>query len=332
MSSDSAGVRILVVDDNPSIHGAMRKVLQRAVEIPNELDRLESELFGNEAREETGGNCFEVESAYQGQEALVLVERALAAGRPYALAFVDVRMPPGWDGIETIERIWKVDPNLQVVICTAYSDYSWSEISSRFGPRDSWLIIKKPWDVVEVVQVAHSLTRKWTLHRQVREKLVQLEALVRRRASEVRHASDRAGAMDDSARVEMEIHTARMIHAVADLAGALESKHEEVVHRIEETREFLDELFQGLLAILGPGRVALPASMNGDGPDELVPTAFATTFDGIHSLGTLIRTLIRTAEHFEGHDGRGLTAAAGEAVALAYGELKKEEQGVQSPG
>ena len=71
---------------------------------------------------------FEIDSAYQGQEGLDLIEKSLLENRPYALAFVDVRMPPGWDGVETTCKIWEKYPDLQVVICTAYSDYSWEEM------------------------------------------------------------------------------------------------------------------------------------------------------------------------------------------------------------
>ena len=76
---------------------------------------------------------FELESAFQGKEALEKTIIGIAAGKPYALAFVDVRMPPGWDGIETIEHLWQVDPALQVVVCTAYSDYSWEKMTVRLG-------------------------------------------------------------------------------------------------------------------------------------------------------------------------------------------------------
>ena len=64
---------------------------------------------------------------------LAMVEQAREEGRPYAMAFIDVRMPPGWDGIETICRIWETYPELQVVICTAYSDYSWEEMIRKVG-------------------------------------------------------------------------------------------------------------------------------------------------------------------------------------------------------
>ena len=70
-----------------------------------------------------------------------MVHQATAAGNPYALAFVDVRMPPGWDGIETIDRLWQTDPNLHVVICTPYSDYSWERMEERLGRSDRLFIL-----------------------------------------------------------------------------------------------------------------------------------------------------------------------------------------------
>ena len=96
------------------------------------LDEARAALFGAASAPSKQVN-FILDSAYQGQEGLALVERALKDGRPYALAFVDVRMPPGWDGIETISRLWAADPDLQVVICTAYSDYSWDQVAERLA-------------------------------------------------------------------------------------------------------------------------------------------------------------------------------------------------------
>ena len=105
--------------------------------------------------------------AVQGQEGWQMVQQALDAGKPYALAFVDVRMPPGWDGIDTIKRIWDINPEIQMVICTAYSDYSWEEITRRVGKSDRLIILKKPFDNIEVLQLAHALTEKWFLSQQV---------------------------------------------------------------------------------------------------------------------------------------------------------------------
>jgi len=82
------------------------------------------------------------------------------------MAFVDIRMPPGLDGVETIERLWQEDPALQIVLCTAYSDYSWAEVLARLDVRDRLLILKKPFDAVEVYQLASTLTMKWEMTRQ----------------------------------------------------------------------------------------------------------------------------------------------------------------------
>jgi PAS domain S-box-containing protein len=166
--------RILVVDDNAAIHEDIRKILAPARADSASLEDEEALLFG-EARETTTATLFEIDSALQGQEGLNLVRKSLEEQRPYALAFVDVRMPPGWDGVETISRIWEIYPELQVVICTAYSDYSWEDITRRFGHSDSVLILKKPFDNIEVLQMAHALTKKWFLTQQAKSQMLNLE-------------------------------------------------------------------------------------------------------------------------------------------------------------
>ena len=118
-----------------------------------------------------------------------LVKEALKAGRPYALAFVDVRMPPGWDGVETTQKLWEVDPCLQVVLCTAYSDYSWDKMFELFGPRDDLLILKKPFDAVEALQLAQALTEKWWLHQQFLQKMDELEGRVAERTRALQQAN-----------------------------------------------------------------------------------------------------------------------------------------------
>jgi CheY-like chemotaxis protein len=154
--------RILVVDDNEDIHDDFRRILQPRVDT-TELDDLEMMLLG-ESSAAPRPPTFELTSAYQGAEALEKIREALKAGTPYALAFVDMRMPPGWDGVETLSRIWREDPSLQAVICSAYSDFSWEGISARFGQTDRFLILKKPFDAVEVRQMACALVEKWTHH------------------------------------------------------------------------------------------------------------------------------------------------------------------------
>ena len=167
-----ANRRILVIDDNQAIHDDFRKILCGA-STTNELAAAEEVLFGDEP-----GLCstqeFEVDSADQGQSGLALVQEAREQGRPYAMAFVDMRMPPGWDGVETIEHLWSVDPALQVVICTAYSDHQWDQVTQRLRHSEKLLILRKPFDMIEVKQLADSLTHKWDLAFQAEQSLESL--------------------------------------------------------------------------------------------------------------------------------------------------------------
>ncbi|HEX4265476.1 MAG TPA: response regulator [Verrucomicrobiae bacterium] len=174
--------RILVIDDNIAIHEDFRKILCVG---NSPLGGLENELFDS-APKVAERIPFRVDSASQGQEALHYVEKAVRDEDPYTVAFVDVRMPPGWDGVETIERIWRICPEMQCVICTAYSDYSWDEITSRFGYTDNLLILKKPFESAEVLQLAHALTRKWALGRQVRFCLEDLALTEQQDKTEIR--------------------------------------------------------------------------------------------------------------------------------------------------
>ena len=180
--------RILLVDDNLSIHDDFRRILV-PTKTSDVLDDAAAALFGAAAEPPVvQSDVFELDYAQQGQEACEKAAVAVAAGRPYALAFVDMRMPPGWDGLTTIGRLWEIDPELQVVICTAYSDRSWSEIQAALTARDRWLVLKKPFDKVEVLQLAQALTEKWHLTRLSKLQLATLEEHVNVRTDQLRQA------------------------------------------------------------------------------------------------------------------------------------------------
>lgn len=180
--------RILLVDDNLSIHDDFRRILV-PTKTADHLDDAAAALFGAAAEPQAvQSDVFELDYAQQGQEACEKAAVAVAAGRPYALAFVDMRMPPGWDGLTTIGKLWEIDPELQVVICTAYSDRSWSEIQAALTARDRWLVLKKPFDKVEVLQLAQALTEKWHLTRLSRLQLATLEEHVNVRTDQLRQA------------------------------------------------------------------------------------------------------------------------------------------------
>ena len=176
--------RILIVDDNESIHKDFRKLLNNNQD--NSLGELESRLFGtNNPTTGSGDHAdeaypvdFELDSAFQGKEGLEMIRSAKLNGNPYSVAFVDIRMPPGWDGVKTIQEIRKIDQDIQFVICTAYSDYSWLELSRILGHSSSLLVLKKPFDAVEVQQIALAMTEKWRLSEMAGIKMSEMEELV----------------------------------------------------------------------------------------------------------------------------------------------------------
>lgn len=192
MSADApdSNNRVLVIDDMTELHDVFRKLLGPKPKT-DDLMQLESMLF--DSCDTSGSDVgFELDFASQGAEGLAHVRRALAEHRPYSMAFVDMRMPPGWDGLETIEAIWREYHDLEIVICTAYSEYSDRDIAARLGATDQVLFLRKPFDAIEVRQLARALTEKWTRRRRVQERLTELEhrvvALSRELAAVKAHA------------------------------------------------------------------------------------------------------------------------------------------------
>jgi two-component system sensor histidine kinase/response regulator len=207
MTEERSNRRILVIDDNERIHEDFRKVLSPTTHPENNLSALEESIFG-ESYKPAQQYQFEIDSAFQGRDGVDLVKEAIRRDTPYAIAFVDVRMPPGWDGVETTARLWDSDPDLQIVICTAYSDYSWNEMLSKLGITDQLVILKKPFDNIEVFQLATALTEKWRLTRSARYRLQTLEEAVSQRTRELQEtnqqlarAIEHANAMAEEAQV-----------------------------------------------------------------------------------------------------------------------------------
>jgi CheY-like chemotaxis protein len=187
-SSEGCNRRILVIDDNRAIHDDFRKIFQPGLASVQPLAESGTALFGDSTMS-VPRPLFQVDFASQGTEGAALVERALAENEPYAMAFVDMRMPPGWDGIETTLRIWELDPRVQIVICTAYSDQSWESITRRLGHSDRLLILKKPFDNIEVLQVASALTEKWRLAEIATRRVQDLETQLERRTRDLQHSN-----------------------------------------------------------------------------------------------------------------------------------------------
>jgi diguanylate cyclase len=182
-------VRILITDDNAAIHEDFRRILTASAQDDAELSEAENLLFGDPAATPAHHPAYALDFALQGQQAVQWVKRARADGRPYAMAFVDMRMPPGWDGLETIEHLWEEDPDVQIVICSAHSDYDWRDIFERLGHSDRLLILKKPFEPIEVLQCASALSRKWQHERALEAHVESLEQVITARTEKLEAAN-----------------------------------------------------------------------------------------------------------------------------------------------
>jgi EAL domain-containing protein (putative c-di-GMP-specific phosphodiesterase class I)/DNA-binding NarL/FixJ family response regulator len=179
--SKGANRRVLVIDDNPAIHEDVRKILGPGLVNATQVTESEAAVFGDAAENTAALPVFQVDSASQGEEGVAMVRHARDQQQPYAVAFVDARMPPGWDGLETITRLWEQDPDVLIVLCSAHSDYSWREIRTRLARPERLVILKKPFDNMEVLQLADGLTEKWRLARSEQRHLQELERRISER-------------------------------------------------------------------------------------------------------------------------------------------------------
>ena len=189
MEFSSRNRQILIIDDNPSIHADFKKILADPNPAAQEAEKAVAHLLGT-AVPLRQARRYELTFALQGNQGLAAVQTGVRGGRPFALAFVDVRMPPGWDGLETAARLWEADPDLQIVLCTAHADYSWEEMIARVGESDRLVFLKKPFDAVEVLQLASALTEKWMLLQQSRMKLQDLEQAIVERTRDLQFANE----------------------------------------------------------------------------------------------------------------------------------------------
>ncbi|MBI9074330.1 MAG: hypothetical protein JEZ02_02880 [Desulfatibacillum sp.] len=183
--------RILIIDDSPDIHRDYDKILATP-RGHSDLDARKAMILGSQPKNPVNDPVYDLDHAFQGKDGVEKIRQRLSAGWPYAMAFVDMRMPPGWDGLETIQEIWRIDPQMEIVICTAYSDYSLDIIRQRLGESHQLLILKKPFESTEVAQLAAALTQKWTNARRAEIKRCELETLVKNRTKDLAEAMELA--------------------------------------------------------------------------------------------------------------------------------------------
>jgi two-component system NtrC family sensor kinase len=300
--------RVLVVDDNEAIHADFRKILTPRLATEATLAAMEATLFGDVT---DAVEAFHIDSAHQGREALTLVQRARAADQPYAMAFVDMRMPPGWDGVETIEHLWQEDPHLQVVICTAYSDCSWEEICRRLELGDRLLFLKKPFDNIEVYQMASALTAKWCVTKQAALKMSTLERAVEERTREFREANSSLQVeMKERRLLESQLVQAQKLESIGQLAAGIAHEINTPIQYVGDSVEFVRSAVTDIEGLLGHYRQALEALVGNDPAGEIlasakaaeraidldflhdeIPRAFKRTLDGIERVANITRAM-----------------------------------------
>jgi two-component system NtrC family sensor kinase len=212
--------RILVIDDMASIRADFAKIIGGATDV-GALAELEQNLFGATAASRPLPR-FELGFAAQGLEGIALAKEALGRGEPYAMAFVDVRMPPGLDGVETIIRLWELDPRMEIAICTAYSDYTWQQMLEKLSRPGQFLVLGKPFESTAVRQIAMALTEKWNLARAAERSHEELERLVKVRTRELEDANARLAAqMNERIELERRLQHAQKLEALGRLVAGV---------------------------------------------------------------------------------------------------------------
>ncbi|MCA8987646.1 MAG: hypothetical protein KDA78_08410 [Planctomycetaceae bacterium] len=266
--------RLLVIDDNEAIHNDFKKIFKRD-DSASELDNLALELFGDDTQTQKDEVIFEMDHALQGEEGFHKVVESLKEDNPYSMAFVDMRMPPGWDGLETISKIWEVDPGLHVVICTAYADYSWQEIFDRLGQSDRLLILKKPFENAEVCQMASAMCEKRRLYISDRHHIEEMEQLVIERTAEVmeaklesdKKANDLRKALNELKQVQSTLLHAEKLASVGQLAAGIAHEINTPVQFVGDNIRACSDMFDDVMAIMSQYQALLQKLEN----DSLFP-------------------------------------------------------------
>jgi PAS domain S-box-containing protein len=185
-------VKILVADDEQSILELYEQVLSPEGTHQmgySEMEELEDDLFGKNISKKSEF-VFELETCRQGDEAVKAVKRSLEENRPFAVAFLDVRMPPGPDGVWAAVQIRALDPNIEIVIVTGYSDVDPKNISYRVPPAHKLLYIQKPFHPQEIFQFASAFGSKWQMERKLRKYHKDLERQVEERTREIQKTNE----------------------------------------------------------------------------------------------------------------------------------------------
>ncbi|BDU50566.1 sensor histidine kinase [Haliovirga abyssi] len=160
--------KILIIDDQVDVLNSLKRILGK--EEKDEIEDILGDFFENDKKKSVEiEEKYEVSIADRGEEGFELVKKSQNENLPYAVVFIDMRMP-GWDGLKTAKKIREIDKDIEIVIMTAYSDKSRADILKTLESHDKLLYLKKPFDIEEIKQMALSLTLKWSLSKELVEK------------------------------------------------------------------------------------------------------------------------------------------------------------------
>ncbi|MCV4342031.1 ATP-binding protein [Pseudomonas capsici] len=209
--------RILLIDSTPATHEDFRKALVPDSSGQTDLYLIEAALFGNDMPIIT--HHYLLDCVYDAQDGLLRAQQALDDDEPYALAFVDMHLA---EDARVIEKLWQIDPRLQVVICTAQADYSWETLIDRLQGHERLLTRKKPFNDIEVQQLANVLTTKWEMTELASVQMDRLEQLVEQRTEELTRTSEELQhQIDERKHLESQLVQSEKLASLGQLAAGV---------------------------------------------------------------------------------------------------------------
>ena len=335
--------RILAIDDEPSIHEAYRSILCPQQSATKALDDLDEALFGSSAPAAKSGPSMlnlVMHSAMQGQDGFDMLKSAIERNEPYSVAIVDMRMPPGWDGVETVKNLWKVDPSLEIIICSAYSDHPWSSIAQELGNPSKLLLLRKPFESAEVWQLVRSLVHKRKSEEALNSSMAALESTNERLRSEIEARKSAEGRTVFDALTGLPNRSLLHRH----LSHALERYRRDPnaefavvfldINRFSETNDaFGHEVGDGVLIEVGQILTSLLRSVDVTSRDKdlaarLGGDEFVLLLDGVHSAEDVRAVTTRITEAFKNPiavGGRSVQITASMGFALVSQEHQDAE-------
>ena len=237
--------RILIVDDEQNVLEAYRQVFSGSHSLDTKetrLDELESKLFKSPSKPQFLP-LFELCLCRQGQEAVYAVRESISRDAPFAVAFLDVRMPPGPDGVWTASQIRALDQFVNIVIVTAYSDLSPAKINQQVQPPDRLLYMQKPFHTHEIQQFALALSAKWQAEKELLATNLHLDQLVQERTRELTLAIEALESSNQKYREtakRLQKTEAALAEKADDLIGTNQAL-QQMVRKNEEDRKEIEE-------------------------------------------------------------------------------------------